>query len=280
MIGDLHCHTRLSNGSSSIDDLIFYAKRAGLDFLAVTDQDTMAGVVRAGVLGRRYGIRIIPGVELSCRDAERDRPVHLLCYLPDKPDRLQGLMNRSLASRRQAGAGMIRRVTHYYPITKEHIARYTLGSKAVYEAHIMQALLDTGYDCQSHGALYRKLFHPGEGICGVIPEFPDVYTVLEAVRQAGGLAVLAHPNAPASMELLEELAEKRLIQGVERYHPGIDEECAGRIGEIGEQYGLFQTGGSGFHGYWSGTPHPVASRITTEECIREMFALKKAVPVK
>lgn len=280
MIGDLHCHTRLSNGSNSIDDLIFYAKRAGLGFISVTDQDTMDGVVRAGVLGRRYGIRVIPGVELSCLDAERGRPVHLLCYLPDKPDRLQGLMNRSLASRRRAGEGMVRRVMRYYPITKEHIERYTLGSKAIYEAHIMQALLDTGYDCQSHGALYHKLFHPVEGLCWVRPEFPDVYTVLDAVREAGGLAVLAHPNVLDSMDLLEELAEKRLLQGVERYHPGVDDESAKCIGEIGERYGLFQTGGSGFHGYWSGTPHPIASRITSEECIRGMFALKKAIPVK
>ena len=56
MIGDLHCHTRLSDGSMNIDDVVFYAKRAGLDFLAITDHDTMAGCTRAAIVGNRMGI--------------------------------------------------------------------------------------------------------------------------------------------------------------------------------------------------------------------------------
>ena len=47
MIGDLHCHTRVSDGSTGIDDVVLYAKRGGLDFVAITDHDTMAGVSRA-----------------------------------------------------------------------------------------------------------------------------------------------------------------------------------------------------------------------------------------
>lgn len=43
MIGDLHCHTRLSDGSMSIDDLVYYSKPAGLDCVAITDHDTMGG---------------------------------------------------------------------------------------------------------------------------------------------------------------------------------------------------------------------------------------------
>ena len=53
MIGDLHCHTRVSDGSTGIDDVVLYAKRGGLDFVAITDHDTMAGVSRAEQLGHR-----------------------------------------------------------------------------------------------------------------------------------------------------------------------------------------------------------------------------------
>lgn len=60
MFGDLHCHTRLSDGSLGIDEIIAYAKRMGLSFLSITDHDTMAGVSRAVVLGKRYGIEVIP----------------------------------------------------------------------------------------------------------------------------------------------------------------------------------------------------------------------------
>ena len=58
MIGDLHCHSKLSDGSTGLDDIVFYAKRAGLDALAITDHDTMSGVPRAELLGRRYGLTI------------------------------------------------------------------------------------------------------------------------------------------------------------------------------------------------------------------------------
>ena len=56
MIGDLHCHTRVSDGSTGIDDVVLYAKRGGLDFVAITAHDTMAGVSRAEQLGRGSGI--------------------------------------------------------------------------------------------------------------------------------------------------------------------------------------------------------------------------------
>lgn len=105
MIGDLHCHTKLSDGSMGIEDVVFYAKRMGLDFIAITDHDTMAGVTRASVLGQRYGIQVIPGVEISCIDSKRGRKVHMLCYLPLKPMRLESIFQKTLTLRTQADSG-------------------------------------------------------------------------------------------------------------------------------------------------------------------------------
>ena len=56
MIGDLHCHSKLSDGSTSLEDIVFYAKRAGLDALAITDHDTLSGASRAQVLGKRLTV--------------------------------------------------------------------------------------------------------------------------------------------------------------------------------------------------------------------------------
>ncbi len=86
MIGDLHCHTTLSDGSLGIEDIIVQAKRTGVDFISITDHDTMSSISRAKVLGERYGIQTIPGVELSAWDKTRNRKVHILCYAPQKPD--------------------------------------------------------------------------------------------------------------------------------------------------------------------------------------------------
>lgn len=277
MIGDLHCHTRLSDGSMSIDDLIFYAKRAGLDFVAVTDHDTMDGVTRATVLGKRYGISVIPAVEISCFDNSRQKEVHMLCYLPEKPDRLQGMFNQALENRTRAGKRMIRALLRFYPVTEEHIARYTMGSKSIYKAHIMQALMDLGYGAKSHGALYEELLAPDKGICAREPEYVDVYDALDNIHSAGGLAVLAHPPMFGSMELLTELAKEQRIHGVEAWHPEISQEESAAIEQLAKEYGLLVTGGSDFHGYLCRNPQPLASRIVTEKDINALFARKRAL---
>ena len=73
MAGDLHCHTRLSDGSIGIEDLIALAKSAGLKTIAVTDHDTYAGAMRAKILGERSGLQVLPGIEFSCQNKETGR---------------------------------------------------------------------------------------------------------------------------------------------------------------------------------------------------------------
>lgn len=274
MIGDLHCHTRLSDGSMSIDDLVFYAKRAGLDFVAITDHDTMEGVTRAAILGKRYGISVVAGVEVTCYDYQRGRAAHILCYLPDKPDRLQGMLGQTLENRNRAGQKMIRAVTRFYPVTEEHIRRHAAGSKSVYIPHIMQALVDLGYDDRIYGDTYELLFGR-DGLCYRAAEYPPVHEAIELIHSAGGIAVLAHPPIYDSMDLLEELAEKNLLDGVEAYHHSISQRDASDIGEIADRYGLLRTGGSDFHGMYDKAPRPLASCITAEEDIAALFSYKK-----
>ena len=275
MIGDLHCHTRLSDGSSSIEDLIFYAKRAGMDFVALTDHDTMAGTTRAAVLGQRYGIVVLPGAELSAWDNDRGRKVHVLCYLPRKPQRLLSICSKVLESRARAGQEMVRRAMTYYPVTAEHIARHASGSKAIYKVHIMHALMDLGYTGQVYGELYHRLFDSQNGLCFVPTEYPEVHTIIDSIHSAGGIAVMAHPTEFHSLDLLEDLAKQRLLDGVEVHHPRCSPEAEVVIGGIANRYGLIQTGGSDFHGYYASCPNPVGSCITVGEEIDKLFHLSK-----
>ena len=84
MICDLHCHTTLSDGSLGIEDIIVQAKRMNIDFLSITDHDTLSSFSRANILGERYGVKILQGVEMSAWDKERGKKVHILCYAPKK----------------------------------------------------------------------------------------------------------------------------------------------------------------------------------------------------
>ena len=78
MSGDLHCHTRLSDGSLGIEDLIIFAKKKGLETIAITDHDCLAGTVRGKIIGTRHGVQVIPGVELSATDEKNNKNV-LVC---------------------------------------------------------------------------------------------------------------------------------------------------------------------------------------------------------
>ena len=61
MAADLHCHTKMSDGSVGIDELILLAKARGISTISVTDHDTFAGATRAKIFGDRRGVEVIPG---------------------------------------------------------------------------------------------------------------------------------------------------------------------------------------------------------------------------
>ena len=275
MIGDLHCHSRFSDGSISIDDLIFYAKRSGMDFISVTDHDTMAGVSRANILGKRYGINVIPGVEISCNDFGRDRQVHILCYLPDKPDRLESVFNKTLESRTRAGKKMIEKLRRYYPVTEEHIERYTLASKSIYKQQIMQSLMDLGYADSIYGKEYQLLFGYENGILRQEIEYPDVYDVLQVIRSAGGISVLAHPKLYDSLDLLDDLIRQKLIDGIEVSYPRGSSEETTLLTGIAAKNNLLTTCGSDFHGAYGSLAVPIGTCITTGEQIDALYRFKR-----
>ena len=275
MIGDLHCHTRFSDGSLGVDDLIFYAKRAGLDFVALTDHDTMAGVKRAEQLGKRFGIGVIGGVEMSCRDPARGRKVHLLCYLPKNPDRLEGQLKRTLESRDRALRESLRKVMRLYPVTEEHVLRFAKGSACLYYVHIMSALCDLGYTDTLYGPLFRRLLGDG-GSCKVEHDYGDVWEVAKLIRSAGGVCVLAHPSVYDSIALMREMAEAGALDGVERYHPRLKPGDIPAIDEVVQKYDLIPTGGTDFHGGYAAHPDPLGTCLTMQESLERMFRLSKA----
>ncbi len=273
MAGDLHCHTKLSDGSLGIDDLIGIAKRKGLSTLAVTDHDTTAGATRAVIIGKRQGLQVIHGVEISSMDKQRGRMAHMLCYLCDFPDRLEGMCHRIGESRRAAGMAMVRKVMRYYPITPELVVKCATGSSNIYKQHIMHALLDAGYTDSMYGDVYKKLFG-SEGVARVPVEYPDTREVLTAIHEAGGIAVLAHTHVYQSEDLLQELIPLGL-DGIEVWHPYHTEEQQNALLDLAAQHNLLTTGGSDFHGMYSRTPRSIGSTTAPDEAIATLLSYKQ-----
>ncbi len=273
LASDLHCHTKISDGSLGIEDLIAMAKRRGITTLSVTDHDTTAGATRAVIIGKRQGLNVIHGVEFSTADPARDGKAHLLCYMCDTPDRLEGLCRQIGERRKKAANDMVRRVMRYYPITPEMVVRCAQGSTNFYKQHIMHALMDAGYADSIFGDVFSKLFGKN-GTARVEIEYPDVRDVVELIHSAGGIAVLAHPYLYKNEALLEELAANGL-DGVEVWHPSHSEEQVEALKDFATQHNLLMTGGSDFHGMYSRTQRTLCSTSCPDEHVQALFAYKE-----
>ena len=265
MPADLHCHTRLSDGSLGIEDLILLAKRSGIDTIAITDHDCLAGTVRGKIIGQRHGITVIPGVELSAFDKETNKKVHLLCYLPENPDRLEGLCRKNSLSRRKASQLMVVKTSQRYPISSELVLKCAAGSTNIYKQHILHALMECGYSTEIFGNMYKELFDSSNpDNINIQPKFPEPLEVLEAIHDAGGIAVLAHPGFYDNFDILPALI-KNGLDGVEVWHPKNSPEQREELKAIAKKHKLLMTGGSDFHGMYSASAKTLACETTPDE---------------
>lgn len=277
MNGDLHCHTRLSDGSMGIEDIIALAKNKGIDTIAVTDHDCLAGNVRAKIIGERNGIKVIPGVELSAIDGDTGKFVHILCYLPDFPDRLEGLCHKNSVARKRAGQYMMIKAAQRYPVTADIIKKCASGSTNLYKQHIMHALMECGISTSVYSDKYFELFSPeSENNIIVKPAFADVTEVLEAVHAAAGIAVLAHPALYDNFDIIDKLVALGL-DGIEVWHPTADKAVSDKLYAYAKKKKLLMTGGSDFHGMYNRTALSLGDYVTPKTQLAELLGYKAKV---
>ena len=261
MAADLHCHTKLSDGSVGIEDLIVIAQKSGIETIAITDHDCLAGTVRGQVIGKRYGVNVIPGVELSSFDNNAGKKVHILCYLADTPDRLEGLCKRTSVAPR-------------FPISTEFIISHASGSTNLYKQHIMHALMDAGYTNQIFGDLYNALFSPDSETNLLAPtKYPDVKEVIDEIHGAGGIAVLAHPAFLNNFDEIDDYIEMGL-DGIEVWHPSATDADIEMLGSICKKHKLLMTGGSDFHGIYGSSTVTLGTCTTPDEHLDKLMGYK------
>ena len=274
---DLHIHSRKSDGSSGIETILNCAAKIGLKNLAITDHDTLAGISEAKKLGEKLGINVIEGVELSAKNPQNNRRVHILCYLPKNPEFLEEYFQNLSAKRQKAAEIMLEKLLKIYPVDINEIEKYASESSAIFKVHIMQALIDLGYDNKIYGELYKELFsrNSPKNIAQSV-DYPSVDYALDCVKKARGVAVLAHPSVYDSMDLLEVLAKEHKIDGVEVFHPKNKADEQIKMLEIAEKYGLFVTGGTDFHGFFSSEkPNPLGTCTTNQENLSKLYQVSK-----
>ena len=258
-----------------IEDIIALAKNKGVETIAITDRDCQAGTVRAKIIGERNGIKVIPGVELSSIDEVTGEIVYILCYMPDFADRLEGLCHRNAAATKRAAQKMMIKTAKRFPITADVIKRCASGSTNLYVPHIMHALMECGETDGIFSSLYEELFSPdSENNIIEKPAYAGTGEVLEAVRDAGGISILARPYTYSDPDdLIDRLLELGL-NGIEVWHPTADKEFTDKLYSFAKKNKLLMVGGSDFRGMYTPTPLTLGSYVTPKTQLAELLGYK------
>ncbi len=270
MKADLHVHSHYSDGSSTVTELMEMASKRGITHLSLVDHDTVAGIEAAQVEGKKHGITVIPGIEISAYDFTRNRKVHILGYLFDKEaTNIRELCDPLLKRRHKNSLWQIEQLQkNDYDIRLEDVAEKAMMSGIIYKQHIMHCLLNHHFTTPLYQELYQTLFK-GDGICARDIDYVDAVAAVKAIKADNGFAVLAHPGQLDSYDLIPKLVENGL-DGLERDHFDHSIEDNRKVDRIADEYGLFRTGGSDFHGDY-GTPILIGELVSPTELLEAVL---------
>jgi 3',5'-nucleoside bisphosphate phosphatase len=250
---DLHSHSSVSDGTEPPAIVIRRAAEAGLDAIALTDHDTVAGH-REAASALPAGLTLVPGAELSCR--LEGHSVHMLAYLFDpQNDELAGEMAEIRESRLHRARAMVDKLAELgVPITWEQVSEIASGG-VVGRPHIARAMIDAGVVSSVDEAFTPEWIGPG-GRAHISRYALDPARAIRLVRSAGGVTVLAHPRGVSRGwqvpdEVIAALAAAGLA-GIEVNHPQQDEAERRRLSELASSLRLIPSGGSDDHGALTG----------------------------
>ncbi|MGX4732251.1 PHP domain-containing protein [Kitasatospora griseola] len=247
---DLHTHSNASDGTDSPAELVANAVAAGLDVVALTDHDTVAGYGEATAAVAGTGLTLVPGAELSCQ--VDGISMHMLAYLFD-PTEPAFAAERELVrtDRFRRGRAIVERCRELgAPISWEQVQRIA-GAGSVGRPHIASALVEAGVVASVSDAFTAEWL-ANEGRADVPKHETDPALAVRLVRGAGGVPVFAHPGAvkrgrTVSDRVIADLAAAGLA-GLEIDHTDHDESTRSRLRELARELGLLVTGSSDYHG--------------------------------
>ncbi len=268
---DLHTHSTASDGTDPPAQVMRRARDAGLDVVALTDHDTLAGHSQA----RRAlppGLALLTGMELSCR--LDGRSVHMLAYAID-PGNTE--LAAECAAIVEARVGRARRMVDRLrelgvSVTWPQVAALASGG-VVGRPHIARAMVAAGAIDRPEQAFTQEWIGAG-GRAYVSRYALDPVAAIRLIRAAGGAAVLAHPGAVSRGEKLPEQTIAWLaaagMAGLEVAHPDHDHAERQRLGALAASLDLVPCGGSDDHGSLTG--YRIGCETTAPEAYQRLMS--------
>lgn len=241
---DLHCHTTASDGLLTPGEVVKLAYSKGLKAVGITDHDTIDGWEEAEKTAEKVPIKIVKGIEINTD--WQGREIHILGYLLEKHSAAFSERIKELQQKRTERIRNILDKLHSLNIDIEFDeVRYFVKGESMGRPHVAQAMVKKGYTADFREAFDNYL---RVGAPAYVPRYKLTPTqAIRIIREAGGVAVLAHPGSQNIEKDIEGWVQEGL-QGIEVYHPEHSSGESVRYGILAERLGLISTGGSDFHG--------------------------------
>jgi 3',5'-nucleoside bisphosphate phosphatase len=268
---DLHTHSNRSDGSLSPAELVQRAAAAGVQVLALTDHDTIAGLEEAQSSAALQGLTLVPGVEISA--SWRSQAIHVLgLWIDPASAGLRAQLETQAALRRARMRKICARLTHLKLPGAALLAVVESSPGLPTRAHLAHAMVAGGH-VEGVEAAFRKYLGKGK-TAHIGAEWPPLAEVVGWIRAAGGVAALAHPirysiSSGARRHLLEDFAAAggRAMEVVSGANGTQDvDTCA----VLAVTYGLEGSVGSDFHSPQAAW-NPLGRSLKLPDCVTPVW---------
>jgi predicted metal-dependent phosphoesterase TrpH len=246
---DLHCHSVVSDGTLTPEELAARAAGNGVELWALTDHDEIGGQQRAAAAAHVHGMKYLTGTEISVTFASQTVHIVGLGFDPDDGQMLQGLVN----TRGGRGARAMEMSDELAKVGIENAyegaLRYVGNPELISRTHFARYLVESGV-CKDTNEVFRRFLT--EGKPGFVPHrWASLRDAVQWISAAGGVAVIAHParykfSANEEYALFSEFKAHggRGVEVVTGSHTPAEYV---KYGETAREFGLAASRGSDFH---------------------------------
>jgi predicted metal-dependent phosphoesterase TrpH len=243
MLIELQAHSTVSDGQLAPAEVVAEAAAAGVTTLALTDHDAIAGVAEAAAAAEAAGIELVPGVEMSCVH-EFAEDLHVCGYWVDLGE-IAAACERAQHERVARAGEIVEKLrAEGFELHLEDAVREAGDALSIGRPHIARAAGATG----DLGPFFEQYLVPGAK--AFVPRrWPTAEQAVAAIKEAGGIAVVAHPywdiSEPAEVD---ELIRALDVDGVETFYPTHSREQTEHLLELCDELDLIPTASSDYHG--------------------------------
>jgi len=252
---DLHVHSTASDGSLTPSEILAMAVQLGLKAIAITDHDTLSGSAAAIAQGIPSTLRFLTGIEISAAAPpgfQQSSSIHILGYGFNLGDRnLRALIDIAKSARENRNPKIIARLNSLGMDLDFDELTPIVGDAVAGRPHIAQLLVKKKIADSIDDAFDRFL---GKNSPGYVEKYRvPMDAAIEAINDAGGIAVLAHPylndiHDPETFEAFLQSLVAMGLRGIEAIYPGHPETATAEYIRLARKHGLLVTGGTDYHG--------------------------------